>query len=101
MSYLDIGERAVHSGGGDIGTVFKVGRKWVHLRMDRTGKIERVDPDMLDGVVDSPGHSSFALYAWLRHLGHSHEAVRDWYPGYDCPAKGIPYRHLLEAWGLR
>lgn len=92
FDYFEIGERFMREDEPDpqdgsilnIGTVVKVGRKWVHLRMDRTGEIERFDPDDLVSVGDNPGHSSVALTVWLMHLGHSNKAVRNWYPGCDC-----------------
>jgi hypothetical protein len=105
IDYFEIGERAIPNDepdyNPDVGTVVKIGRKWIYLRMDRTGKIKKFDPDDLGTVGDNPGHSDVALYAWLKHLGHSEEAIRNWYPGF-APGKvsKAAVARLHKVWGL-
>lgn len=38
--------------GDRYGSVTKVGRKWVHVRMDRSGRTLRFTPDNIDSADD-------------------------------------------------
>jgi hypothetical protein len=61
-----------------IGTVIKVGRKYLYLRMDTSGKIVKSEPDDLISISDNAGHSPIMLYWHLQALGHPWRTLYDW-----------------------
>jgi hypothetical protein len=61
-----------------VGTVVKVGRKFVYLRMDIGGEVIKYEPSNLVSIGDNAAHSYGMLYMHLRALGHSQAAIHNW-----------------------
>jgi hypothetical protein len=61
-----------------VGTVVKLGRRYLHVPMDISGEVVKYDEGDVDSVADNAGHSPIMLYTHLRALGHSHAAISRW-----------------------
>jgi hypothetical protein len=85
-SHYDIGARVIDSTIADtdapypqgVGTVVKLGRRYLYVRMDISGEVVKYDADDVNSVADNAGHSPIMLYTHLRALGHSHAAISRW-----------------------
>jgi hypothetical protein len=85
-SKYNIGERVIDSTIADtdapyphgVGTVVKLGRRYLYVRTDISGEVVKYDEDDVGSISDNAGHSSIMLYTHLRALGHSHAAISRW-----------------------